>query len=487
MFHSHRFLFMTGASLRLYDTLGRDSHDIAPLDGNTLRFYCCGPTVYGPAHIGNFRTFVAQDVFRRVVELGGTPTLHVRNITDVDDKTIRDSQKAGQTLDAFTRGWTSKFHHDCGELNLLPPHIEPGAVAHLPHQIRMIEKLMSGGHAYAAPDGSVYFKVSSFPDYGRLSHLEDRELRLGASSAASATDSDEYTKDSLTDFALWKSRKPEDGENFWSSPWGEGRPGWHLECSAMILEYLGEDFDLHSGGVDLVFPHHENEIAQSCCSTGGKFARHWMHVAHLMVDGGKMSKSLGNLYTLEDLKGRGFSAMETRYVLVGGHYRQPLNFTLHSLDAARQALQKIARYAKALKERLGSVSVPTHEELVNCGDPAPFGAAWARLNDDLNVPGAIGEVFSILNEQKPSALSEEEAANVWRGLHFICDALGLVIPPVAGEGPIDIPAEIQALADRRWAAKAARDWATSDTLRKELEAAGWLVKDAKDSFQLLPK
>ncbi|MCB1210801.1 MAG: cysteine--tRNA ligase [Verrucomicrobiales bacterium] len=478
---------MTGVSLRLYDTLARDSRDIAPLDGETLRFYCCGPTVYGPAHIGNFRTFVAQDVFRRVVELGGTPTLHVRNITDVDDKTIRDSQKAGQTLDAFTRGWTEKFHHDCGELGLLPPHIEPGAVAHLPHQIRMIEKLMERGHAYAAPDGSVYFKVSSYSDYGRLSHLEDRELRLGAASVATATDSDEYTKDSLADFVLWKSRKPEDGENYWASPWGDGRPGWHLECSAMILEYLGEDFDLHSGGVDLVFPHHENEIAQSCCSTGGHFARHWMHVAHLMVDGGKMSKSLGNLYTLEDLKARGFSAMETRYVLVGGHYRQPLNFTFHSLDAARQALQKIARYAKGLKERLGEVSVPTHEELINSADPAPFAAAWARLNDDLNVPGAIGDVFSVLNQQKPSTLSEEEAANVWRGLHFICDALGIVIPAVIGEGDIEVPAEIQALADRRWDAKMGRDWATSDALRKELEDAGWLVKDAKDSYQLLPK
>ena len=191
---------MSGVSLRLYDTLSRESLDLAPLDGKTLRFYCCGPTVYGPAHIGNFRTFVAQDVFRRVVELGGTPTLHVRNITDVDDKTIRDSQKAGQTLQSFTRSWTQKFHADCAALNLLPPHVEPGAVDHLPHQIRMIAKLIERGHAYSAKDGSVYFKVSSFADYGRLSHLEDRELRLGASDAASATDSDEYTKDSLTDF-----------------------------------------------------------------------------------------------------------------------------------------------------------------------------------------------------------------------------------------------------------------------------------------------
>ncbi len=330
--------------LQLHDTLTRQMLAVVPADGKTLRFYCCGPTVYGPAHIGNFRTFVAQDVFRRVVELSGTPTLHVRNITDVDDKTIRDSIKAGQSLTEFTQHWTKQFHADCAALNLLPPHVEPKATEHIPHQIRMIEDLIASGHAYAAADGSVYFRVASFADYGKLSHLEDRELRLGA--AQGANDSDEYTKDSLADFALWKAHKPEDGDNFWDSPWGRGRPGWHLECSAMSLEYLGEDFDLHSGGVDLIFPHHENEIAQSCCATGGQFARHWMHIAHLMVDGGKMSKSLGNLYTLDDLKHRGFTPAEVRYVLVSGHYRQPLNFTLHSLDAARAALMKLAKFEK---------------------------------------------------------------------------------------------------------------------------------------------
>jgi cysteinyl-tRNA synthetase len=288
--------------LTLHDTLSRSEHPLRPVDGETLRFYCCGPTVYGPAHIGNFRTFVVQDVFRRVTELSGTPTLHVRNITDVDDKTIRDSLKAGQSLIDFTQSWTTKFHADCDGLNLLRPHVEPSAVAHISHQIRMIETLVSRGHAYVSADGSVYFRVKSYADYGTLSHLEDRELKLGASESASVADNDEYAKDALADFALWKARKPEDGPNYWPSPWGEGRPGWHLECSAMILEYLGEDFDLHSGGVDLIFPHHENEIAQSCCSTHGKFARHWFHIAHLMVDGGKMSKSLGNLYTLEDLK-----------------------------------------------------------------------------------------------------------------------------------------------------------------------------------------
>lgn len=465
------------AHLTLHDTLTRTDREVTPLDGKTLRFYCCGPTVYGPAHIGNFRTFVAQDVMRRVVEASGMPTLHVRNITDVDDKTIRDSQKAGQSLTDFTRGWTEKFHADCDALNLLRPHIEPSAVAHIPHQIAMIEKLAANGHAYAAADGSVYFRVSSFKDYGKLSHLEDRELRLGASEAASATDSDEYTKDSLTDFALWKARKPEDGDNFWPSPWGEGRPGWHLECSAMILEYLGEDFDLHSGGVDLIFPHHENEIAQSCCSTHGRFAHHWMHVAHLMVDGGKMSKSLGNLYTLEDLAKRGYSAVELRYVLISGHYSAPLSFTMHSLDSARQALQKLAKADKALDR--GAAPVPAA--------PGPFADAWEALLKDLNVPGALGGIFGVLNKLKPAALSTEEATAARNGLHFILQALGITLPAIADEAAADVPADIQTLAQQRWDAKQAKDWATADALRKELESVGWLIKDSKEGFTVVAK
>ena len=465
-------------ALKLHDTLSRTDREVKPLDGKTLRFYCCGPTVYGPAHIGNFRTFVAQDVMRRVVEASGTATLHVRNITDVDDKTIRDSQKAGQTLTDFTRGWTEKFHADCASLNLLPPQVEPSAVAHIPHQVAMIEKLIANGHAYAAADGSVYFRVSSYKDYGRLSHLEDRELRLGASEAASATDSDEYSKDSLTDFALWKARKPEDGANYWPSPWGEGRPGWHLECSAMILEYLGEDFDLHSGGVDLIFPHHENEIAQSCCSTHGQFAHHWMHVAHLMVDGGKMSKSLGNLYTLADLQKRGYTPAEVRYVLISGHYRAPLNFTFHSLDSARQALQKLAKADKALSLLTSNLSP---------SGPGPFQDAWETLLNDLNVPGALGGIFGVLNKLKPAAISAEEAAAARNGLHFMLGALGIVLPPVQEEATADVPADIQALAQQRWDAKQAKDWAAADTLRKELEAAGWLIKDSKEGFTVVPK
>lgn len=473
--------------LRLHDTLSRTDKDVRPIDGKTLRFYCCGPTVYGPAHIGNFRTFVAQDVFRRVVEGTGTPTLHVRNLTDVDDKTIRDSQKAGQSLTDFTTFWTAKFHADCAALNTLPPHIEPSAVQHIPQQVAMIEKLIANGHAYASADGSVYFRVASFKDYGKLSHLEDRELRLGASEAASATDSDEYTKDSLTDFALWKARKPEDGTNFWPSPWGEGRPGWHLECSAMILEYLGEDFDLHSGGVDLIFPHHENEIAQSCCSTHGKFAAHWFHIAHLMVDGGKMSKSLGNLYTLEDLKGRGYTPAEVRYVLISGHYSAPLNFTFHSLDSARQALQKLAKHEHSLRTKSGAVAAPSLTEIHAHGNPGIFAEAWTTLLNDLNVPGSLGGIFSKIKEADQTATDPVTAHTHWLSLHFMLQALGIILPDPGTETATEVPADIQAKAQQRWDAKAAKDWAAADALRKELEAAGWLIKDSKEGFTVVPK
>lgn len=473
--------------LILFDTLSRENRAVTPLDGKTLRFYCCGPTVYGPAHIGNFRTFTAQDVFRRTVEMGGVPTLHVRNLTDVDDKTIRESQKAGLSLNDFTAGWTAKFHADCAALNLLPPHAEPSAVAHIPHQIRMIETLIKRGHAYAT-GGSVYFSVSSFSDYGRLSHLDERELQLGASGAASGvvTDNDEYTKDSLTDFALWKARKPEDGPNFWPSPWGEGRPGWHLECSAMSLEYLGEDFDLHSGGIDLMFPHHENEIAQSCCSTHGRFAHHWFHVTHLMVDGGKMAKSLGNLYTLEDLKQRGYSAGEVRYVLIGGHYRTPLNFNIHSLDTARQALQKLAKFDRALREVSGEGGAFSEEGLRTHG-PGAFAEAWEVLNDDLNVPGALGAIFGVIKKTKTASLVPDEARQILLGLHFMLGALGVILPAVQEDVAAEVPADIEAKAEQRWQAKNAKDWASADQLRKELDAAGWIIKDSKEGYQVVKK
>ncbi len=411
----------------LYDTLTRTNRELTPIDGDTFRFYCCGPTVYGPAHIGN-------------------------------DKTIRDSQAAGQTLKAFTRHWLDKFHADCTALGCLPPHIEPSAVDHIPQQIDMISQLIDNGHAYPSGDGSVYFKVSSFPEYGKLSRLDERELHLGKTQNQRA-DSDEYEKDSVADFVLWKSRKKEDGENHWPSPWGDGRPGWHLECSAMIKEYLGTDFDLHSGGVDLVFPHHENEIAQSRCSCGGHFAAHWFHITHLMVDGGKMSKSLGNLYTIDDLAAKGHTPMEVRYVLLSGHYRKQLNFTIDSLHAAKEALAKLAKGHAQLQAAAGDTPAPT----AAATDHGLFAPAWQALNTDLNTPAALGHLFSGLKAAQK--LTGKEAATHLAALDTLLNTLGLTLPQ---EEKTTIPPEVADLAERRWQAKQNKDWATSDQLRDQL-------------------
>ncbi len=474
---------MTTDRPRLYDTLHRETLELTPANGEVFGLYCCGPTVYAPAHIGNFRTFVLQDVLRRVVELSGTPTRHVRNITDVDDKTIRDSQAKGQTLSAFTRYWTDRFHDDCEKLNLLPPHVEPSAVDHIPQQIAMIEKLMENGHAYQGKDGSVYYRISAFEPYGKLSHLDKQELVLGSS----ANSADEYEKDALADFALWKARKPEDGDNYWESPWGEGRPGWHLECSAMSYEYLGGNFDLHSGGIDLCFPHHENEIAQSEAATEEPMCRHWFHITHLMVNGGKMSKSEGNFYTLGELEERGFTAAELRFVLISAHYRQPLNFvakdkttgelTFESLKAARQALHRIANAEKALRETAGESEPPSYEALREGVELGVFEPAWKALLNDLNTPEAIGQIFSALKADGA------EPKTTWLALHFLLAALGLELPK---EEIVEVPAEIQAKAQQRWEAKQARNWAEADALRDEITAAGWTIKDSKEGFEVVP-
>lgn len=470
--------------LHLYDTQSRTTRDLTPIDGKRFRFYCCGPTVYGPAHIGNFRTFVLQDVFRRVLELGGVSTTHARNLTDVDDKTIRDSQKAGMSLADFTQDWTDRFHADCTALNCLPPHIEPSAVGHIPEQIRMVEELVGNGHAYASDDGSVYFKISSYGDYGQLSHLDRRELELGKTANA-RSNADEYEKDSVADFVLWKGRRPEDGPNYWPSPWGEGRPGWHLECSAMINKYFGPDFDLHSGGVDLIFPHHENEVAQSRCACGGHFARHWFHITHLLVDGGKMSKSLGNMYTLDDLNRLGHIPETVRYVLAGGYYRRPLNFTLDSLGDARASLARLAKFDAQLAERSGNTALPSYKQLCrSMPELGEFQAAWNSLNDDLNTPEALGHVYSAIKRINVPALTPEQAHTIRAAFRFILAAFG--ITPVAREqSQEEAPDEVKVLAEQRWQAKQDKDWTAADALRSQVTALGWTIKDHKDGFDLI--
>ena len=469
----------------LHDTMSRETRPLLLRpDSKVFGMYCCGPTVYGPAHIGNFRTFILQDVLRRALETDGLPVRHVRNITDVDDKTIRGSVKAGKPLAEFTQGWTDKFHRDCDALGLLRPHVEPSAVAHIPQQVEMIRALVDRGHAYAAADGSVYFKVCTCADYGKLSRIDASKLRSqSTNSAGEANDADEYDRESIRDFALWKAWSPKDGDNRWPSPWGDGRPGWHIECSAMSLAHLGATFDLHGGGVDLCFPHHENEIAQSECATGVKgFAGHWFHSAHLMVEGDKMSKSKENLFTLDELVEKGFTPTEVRYALIAGHYRTPLNFTFAGLENARSALGKLERFADRLLQAAGFTRAEfappsVRETAATWGRFAP---AWEALCQDLNVPGCLGQVFAVAGSK--DELTPEQARQDVCGLARILWALGLTL--FQERKADEVPVAVAELGARRWAAKQAKDFAAADRLRQELTALGWTMVDRKDGYDL---
>ncbi len=443
--------------IRLFDSLTRTSRELQPAqpDG-VFRFYNCGPTVYAPAHIGNFRTFVVNDILRRLLELEFGPgrVRHVRNLTDVDDRTIGQARKEARPLGEITRKWTEIFHGDCRALNLLAPHVEPSATTHIPEQVDMIRVLMEKGNAYRAADGSVYFKIQSFPRYGALSRIRERELKV----TNSVFDADH--KDDIGDFALWKAYKPqEDGEVKWAGPPGaaEGRPGWHIECSAMIKKHLGETIDLHTGGVDLLFPHHENEIAQSECCSGRTFARHWYHSEHLLVEGTTMSKSKGNYYVLGDLLAKGYSAMAVRYALLAGHPRKQLNFTLDSLHAAESALGHLRACRAALP-----ASAP----------PGALEPVLEALRDDLNAPAALGALFSAIHAG-PARLNAEEFDRV-------LFALGLRLEEEAASAP----PEVSALAEKRWAAKQAKDFQAADALRADIAAAGWSMLDRKDGYRL---
>ena len=468
-------------NVSINNTLSRQKDVLTP-QTDTFRMYCCGPTVYGPAHIGNFRTFVVQDTLRRVLECSGMKVMHVRNITDVDDKTIRESRKLSMSLKDFTKKWEDKFHSDCDRLNMLRPSVEPRATEHIAEQLDMVSKLVENGHAYVSKDGSVYFKISSFDDYGKLAGLDREHMATQSlNSAGEVNNADEYERESVSDFALWKGRKPEDGDNFWKSPWGEGRPGWHIECSAMSKKYLGDTFDLHGGGIDLCFPHHENEIAQSECSTGkSPYVRYWFHSAHLMVEGQKMSKSLGNLYTLDDLVAKGYTPAQIRYALLSGHYRQQLNFTFKGLDDAKSALAKLSKSINSALEN-AKMSAADFQKLVapkNNFAGTIFEPAWNTLCDDINVPRALGEIFGAL--PKLSGGAEDLAA-----LGSLLYALGIdVFAASPSSETADAPAEIVELAQMRWEAKKSKDFAKADELRKKITELGWNVLDKKDGFDI---
>ena len=426
--------------IKLFDTLARQMRELQPGDPDgVFRFYNCGPTVWASAHIGNFRTAVVNDVLRRMLELEFPGKVkHVRNLTDVDDRTISQARAEKRPLAEITRKWTRAYHADCQALNCLAPHVEPTATAHIAEQVDMIEVLMQKGNAYRAADGSVYFKIASFPDYGALSRIKERELKV------TNTVFDADHKDDVGDFALWKAYKPEDdGDVKWAGPEGAGagRPGWHIECSAMIKKHLGETIDLHTGGVDLLFPHHENEIAQSQCCNGTTFSRHWYHSEHLLVDGTTMSKSKGNYYTLSDLVEKGYAPMAVRYALLAAHPRKQMNFMLDSLHAAESALKALRRFA-AILPAAGPGGAP-----VGALRRRPRGAEGRPQH-----PRRPGRPLHGHQRLRPAHGSPGDRAAFEKVLY----AFGFDL--VAGSAQ-SLPPEVDALAKRRWEAKMAKDFA----------------------------
>ena len=373
-------------------------------------------------------------------------------------------------LTDYTKTYKDAFFADLKVLNIQPAEVYPAATDHIPEMIALVEKLVEKGVAYKSDDGSVYFAVTKFPGYGKLAHIDFDHQRTGARCAA-----DEYDKENVGDFALWKAWEESDGPVGWDSPWGRGRPGWHIECSAMSMKYLGETFDLHTGGIDNLFPHHENEIAQAEAATGKEFVKTWMHCAHLRVNGEKMSKSLGNFFTLRDLLDKGWKGREIRYVLVNAHYRQGLNFAFSALEDARRALERIDRCVDALAARANDEPAPAFAQ-------EALDAFTAAVNDDLNTPKAFAALFDLVRQTNASGTCSKAVLDVFRKMDSV---LGVVFFGKAEKA--EVPVEVQALLDARAAARAAKNWAESDRLRDEIAAAGWLVKDSKDGQSVTRK
>lgn len=460
-------------SLKLFNTLSHSIQEFSPLDpgGRRVGMYCCGPTVYDFAHIGNWRTFVFGDLVRRYLEFKGYVVEHVMNITDVDDKIIKRVREAGGDLREFTGKFEDAFFADLKTLNCRVPHQTPRATEHIGPIIGLIQKLLDHGIAYRAADGSIYFSIDKYRaagrQYGKLVKLNFEEMRVGE-----RVRSDEYAKEAVADFALWKARVPEDGQVFWPSPWGEGRPGWHIECSAMSMEILGPSFDLHLGGEDLMFPHHEDEIAQSegagLQPAGQPFVKHWMHGAHLMVEGKKMAKSLGNFFTLRDLLAKTFTGREIRYLLLTAHYRETFNFTLEGLQSARQSLARLDECLARLRELAGANKGVEEASLLE--------KFSAMLDEDLNVSGAWGIIFEWVRETNrrlaEKTLDSMAAASALATWEKIDSVVAVGAPP-----ELEVPAEIYALLEARQAARKAKDFKRADTIRDELKAQGWTIED----------
>jgi len=463
---------------QLYNSMTRAVEPLKPIDpaGKRVSLYVCGPTIYNYGHVGNFRTYVAVDLLRRALKHFGYTVDHVMQFTDVDDKTIRGSREKNLPLKEFTAIYRRAFLEDAKSLNIEIPERTPNATDHIPAMIALIQKLIDKRSAYVSDDGSVYFRIASFPKYGCLCHLDLASLISGA-----RVNQDEYEKEGVGDFVLWKKWVPADGDVGWDSPWGKGRPGWHIECSALSMEHLGEQIDIHGGGTDLRFPHHENEIAQSEAATGLPFVRHWFHVEHLLVDGQKMAKSLGNFHTVRDVLERGYTGRELRYALLSGaNYAKNLNFTWQGMDDAKTALSRIDEWRKRIKAAAAGASI----EDKTMSSSNLFQAIDDALAHDLNINDLLGVLFIWIRTSNKSldegSLTAAQAYAYDQAWFKLDSVLGL------GDATVTVSAEVQTLLDQRAAARQARDFAKSDELRKAIEALGWKVKDTAKGQEMSP-
>lgn len=465
--------------MKLYNTESRNKETFEPMHPPEVRMYTCGPTVYHYAHIGNFRTYMFEDLLRRTLQYFGQKVTQVMNLTDVDDKTIKGALAGKMTLEAYTKPFIEAFFQDLKTLGIEPAEHYPAATDYIPQMIQMIEVLLAKGVAYAGGDGSVYYAIRKFPRYGCLSHLHLDELQAGASERVAA---DEYDKDHVSDFVLWKKYDPErDGEIFWESPFGRGRPGWHLECSAMAISLLGETIDIHVGGVDNMFPHHENEIAQSEAFSGKRFVKLWMHSEHLLVDNKKMSKSLGNFYTLRDLLQRGFTGRQVRYMLLHTHYRTQLNFTFAGLEAVKQSLQRLDDFIQRLQEIHSEGEAGSAATIIKAAD-----AAFAvSLADDLNISSALAALFDLVREINTlcdiGRLGAEQARQVLQLLQKFNQVLGFLIFEKERDA---IPQDLVEALEKRLQARREKNWALADSLRDLIHSRGYVIEDTPAGARL---
>ena len=461
--------------IHFFNTLTRQKERFIPIENGEVKMYTCGLTVYDFGHIGNFRAFVFEDLLRRWLEYRGFRVTQVMNLTDVDDKTIRASKKHERSLGEITERYIKAFFEDVATLNLEKAEYYPRATEHVPEMVALIKKLVEKGYAYRGEDGSIYYDISKFKDYGKLAKIKVEELRPGARVKV-----DEYAKEEAQDFALWKAWDEEDGDVFWETEIGKGRPGWHIECSAMSMKYLGETLDIHCGGVDNMFPHHENEIAQSEAATGRKFVNYWLHCEHLLVEGRKMAKRWGNYYTLRDLIAKGYDPKAIRYLLISTHYRQQLNFTFEGVEAAKSTVDRLLNFVYRLADANGK---GYGEELYKLIDHVQRSFEEA-MDDDLSISVALASLFDFVREVNnlldDNKLSRNESQEIYRLILSFDRVLG-VIGEIKKEEKL--PKEAEELVQQREEARKAKDWRRADEIREKLKAMGIIIEDTSQGVK----